>query len=178
MLSYEVEHGADALVRLAPQPATELLQEDRRTISWAQKEQGIHGRDIDAFVEQVDREHCPQFAARELLQCGASLFLRGFRGYSHRWQVGRIELVSHESSMGHRYAEAECPHCLRIGDSLERVGDDAPGQYMVTGDQIAQLLRVITAAAAPRDRSVVGSVGDSVVGKRNQAMLIDGVPQA
>ena len=52
----EVEHRAHRLARRAAQSPAELLQEQHRAVRGAQQQQrGDHG-DVDALVEQVDRE--------------------------------------------------------------------------------------------------------------------------
>jgi hypothetical protein len=57
VLPDEVEHRADALAFALPQAAAELLEEEQRAVGGPEHEERVHGRHVDALVEQVDREH-------------------------------------------------------------------------------------------------------------------------
>ena len=61
------------------QAAAELLQEQCRALGRAEHEHGVDGWDVDAFVEQVDREHNPDSAVGEIAQ-GAFAFGPGCLG--------------------------------------------------------------------------------------------------
>ena len=60
----EVEDGAERLARGLAQPSAELLEEQRRALGRAQHQDGVDGGHVDAFVEQVDREHDVALARR------------------------------------------------------------------------------------------------------------------
>ena len=64
----EVEHGADRLAGRLPQPASELLEEQRRALGRAQHQQRVDGRNVDALVEQVDGEDDADAPAGQVAQ--------------------------------------------------------------------------------------------------------------
>ena len=55
--SNEVQHGQAGLAVRPSQTATELLEKYQRTLSWAQKEDGVDLWNVHPFVEEVDAEH-------------------------------------------------------------------------------------------------------------------------
>src|SRR5690606_28414329 len=76
VLSDKVQHGANALAGLAPQPAPKLLQEYRGAVSRSQQQQGVDGRDVDAFIEQIHREDDTDLSCGECTQRLSPLFAR------------------------------------------------------------------------------------------------------
>src|SRR5690606_13474126 len=76
VLSDKVQHGANALAGLAPQPAPKLLQEYRGAVSRSKQQQGVDGRDADALSEPVHREDDADLSRGKSLQCLPSLFAR------------------------------------------------------------------------------------------------------
>ena len=64
----EVEHGADGLVRRHAQAAAELLQEQGGALGRSEHEDDVDRRDVDALVEQVDREDDLDAARGEVAQ--------------------------------------------------------------------------------------------------------------
>ena len=65
-LADEVEHRQDALALRPPQAATELLQEHGRALGRAQEQDRVDLGNVDAFVEDVDREDRSNLAAPKL----------------------------------------------------------------------------------------------------------------
>ncbi len=57
-----------AFPRARREPATELLQEERRALGRAQQQQRVDVRNVDAFVEQVDGEHDVDSSGVEVAQ--------------------------------------------------------------------------------------------------------------
>src|SRR4051794_12339542 len=66
--AHEVEDRARRFVPGLPQPAAELLEEEDGAFGRAQHEQRVHGRDVYALVEQVDREDHLNAASRQIGQ--------------------------------------------------------------------------------------------------------------
>jgi len=53
----KIEDSADRLVLSSSQAPAELLQKERRTLGRAQHEHDVHCGYVDAFIEQIHREH-------------------------------------------------------------------------------------------------------------------------
>jgi len=53
----KIEDSADRLVLSNSQAPAELLQKERRTLGRAQHEHDVHCGYVDAFIEQIHREH-------------------------------------------------------------------------------------------------------------------------
>jgi hypothetical protein len=58
----EVEDGEAVLPIAAPEAAAELLEEDRGALGRAEEEDGVDVGQVDALVEQVDREQAAELA--------------------------------------------------------------------------------------------------------------------
>ncbi len=56
VVAYEVEDGAGCLSLGAAQASAQLLEEEGWAVGGAEEEEGVHHRDVDAFVEEVDGE--------------------------------------------------------------------------------------------------------------------------
>src|SRR6266545_700223 len=56
LIADEVEHGKAWLVVVEPESTAELLEKHRRAVGGPQEQHGVDCRNIDTFVEQVDRE--------------------------------------------------------------------------------------------------------------------------
>src|SRR5690606_21511149 len=54
LLTDEVEDGERVLVGRTPQPAADLLDEDRGALGGAQQQERVHRGHVDALVEEVD----------------------------------------------------------------------------------------------------------------------------
>jgi hypothetical protein len=78
--SDEVEDRACALPGGLAETASELLQEERRTVRWTEEQEGVDVRDVDALVEKVDREDDAHLPIRKVVQRCAALFPTARRG--------------------------------------------------------------------------------------------------
>ena len=56
LLADEVHDGQHGLALGAAQPAPQLLEEDRGALCGAEQQDGVHLRQVQAFVEEVDGE--------------------------------------------------------------------------------------------------------------------------
>ena len=56
VVAYEVEDGAGCLSLGAAQASAQLLEEEGWAVGGAEEEEGVHHRDVDALVEEVDGE--------------------------------------------------------------------------------------------------------------------------
>src|SRR5690606_34978195 len=100
------------------EPAAELLQKYRHALCWAQQQDRIDLRDVDAFVEYVDREdHVdpagPQIGDRGTARLSARIAEHG----SSRHPRG-IEPLGHETRVLHAGTEAERSYPGKIDDLL------------------------------------------------------------
>ena len=78
VVAHEVEHRAHRFPWRPAQSSAELLQEQHRAVGGAQQQQRVDHGDIDALVEQVDREHrlhptIGQVAQRRLALVGGAV---------------------------------------------------------------------------------------------------------
>lgn len=94
-------------VAVAAQAATELLQEHRHRLGWAQEHHEIDARDVDPLIEQVDREQHSYVAASQPLDCLGSLRTVGARVNGERSDACLVELFCHEPRVFDRDAEPE-----------------------------------------------------------------------
>src|SRR3546814_7558811 len=79
--------------------------------------------------------------------------------------------------MRDRNAKAEGPHGFWIRNRSQLVVDDSSCQYVVAGDEFAEFPRLVFAPPAPADVPIVGPIGDYVISKSHQPMLLNCVPQ-
>jgi hypothetical protein len=56
----EIEDRAHSLVCLPPKTAAKLLDEKGGTFGGPEKQEGVHSRDIDAFIKKVHRKYDTQ----------------------------------------------------------------------------------------------------------------------
>ena len=103
----EVQHRAERLALRLAQPATELLEEQRRTLGRSQHQDGVDGRHVDALVEQVDREHDLHVAGRELPQRRLPLGPRTVAPDRDGTDPVLVEVSGHELGVLDAHAEAE-----------------------------------------------------------------------
>ena len=79
MMTNEVEHRAERLPGKPTQASAKLLEEQRRAIGGAKQQQRVDGRDVDALVEEVDREERVDASGREVCQRSRLARCRGCR---------------------------------------------------------------------------------------------------
>ena len=106
VVAHEVEDRAQRLARRPAQSSAELLQEEHRAVGGAQQQQRVDHGDVDALVEQVDREHhlhppVGQVAQRRLALVGGAVGPHRHRGDPH--------LVEHPGQPGRWAALTQNP---------------------------------------------------------------------
>ena len=77
MRADEVEDGAGALPGGLAQASPELLEEERRAVGWAEEQKRVDVRNVDALVEEIDREDDAHLPVVEVAQRGPSLVSDG-----------------------------------------------------------------------------------------------------
>jgi hypothetical protein len=172
----EVEHRAERLVLRFPEPSAELLQEEGRALGRPQHEHGVDVRDVDTFVEQVDREHGSHAPLREIAQGSFSLGPRAVAPDRDRLDSVATEVLGHESCVLDAHAEAETAHRRwlgMVGDLL----DDEPGPGVGAGVCVAESFYVVALATTPGDLAEVEPVVDAEVEERCEVLLVDGIPE-
>lgn len=174
----EVEHGAERLAVGPAQTPAELLEEQRRALGGPQHQHRVDGGHVDTLVEQVDREHRPHPARRQVGQRLAPLELRGLAGDRHRLDAVMPEPLGHVAGVGHAHTEPQAPHRVGIVGVAHQLVDHRAGPGIGARVQRAQRLDVIALPSPPRDVGQVEPVVDPEVGERHQPVLVDGVPQA
>ncbi len=178
MRADEVEDGARALPGRLPQPSPELLEEQRRTVGRAEKEERVDGRDVHALVEQVDREDRPYGAVGQVAERSPALVGTARCRECHGREAELAEAFGHEMSVTDADAVAERPHRRRIGDLPPDLLDHQTRPRVVGSEDVLERSDVVSLSAAPRDPSQVEPVVDSEVRKGCEVLLVDRVPQA
>ena len=172
----EVQDGADRLAWCLAEPATELLQEQRGALGWPQHDHRVDRGNVDAFVEQIDREHNADASLCQIPEGGLPLRTRAVAPDGDGRDAVAIEVMGHEAGVLDAHAEAEGAHrrglCV-LGDLL----DDEAGPRVGTGVGVAERVDVVAAAPAPWNLAQVEAVVNSEVEKRRQVLLVDRLPK-
>src|SRR3954467_15771174 len=113
MLADEVENQASLLLRVQPQPATELLKEQRRARSRAKQKHRVDEREIDALVVKVAGEEHVHFAGFERARGARPVFIGALAMHRGRGDAQLTELASHEVRVRDGYAESERAHAAQ-----------------------------------------------------------------
>src|SRR5262245_47687938 len=114
MSAHEVKDSAECLALRAAQTTAKLLQKQRRTLGRTQHQHGVDGRDVDAFVEEVDREDNSDLAGGQSLQRSLTFSKRAVTPYRDGWNVVLIEVIRHELGVFDADAEPEGSHSARL----------------------------------------------------------------
>ncbi len=136
MVAYEVEDGAGCLSLGAAQASAQLLEEEGWAVGGAEEEEGVHHRDVDAFVEEVDGEDHVDLACGEVGQGGAAFVVWGVGPDGDGWDAGFVEDAGHESGVGDVHAEAEGAHGADVFHSLDESGDHLFRPGVVGGEEL------------------------------------------
>ena len=175
----EVEDRAHRLPRGTPQAASQLLEEEGRAVRGAQEEEGVDDGQVDALVEQVDREDDIHPACREIRQSGSALLVRAVGPDGNRADARLVEQPRHVARVLDAHAESERPHPTCVIDARgELRGGPVRAQASVAVSRFDRPCRVVSATPLPGDLAQVQAVVDAVVGERREAVLGDRVPEA
>lgn len=178
MLAYEVQHRADRLTSRLAQASTELLEKQRRALGWSKHQQCVDGRNINSLVEEVDGEQRLYATLSEVTQRSTSLIAGTVAPNRDALHASLLEAICHEASVPNADAEAQRSHVRRIAHLLSDLLDHAPSPRVVGGQNVGQLVDVITTAALPGHFSKVNAVVDTEVVERREVLLVDRVPDA
>ena len=96
-----------------PEPAPQLLEEQRRAFGRTQQQQRVDGRDVDALVEEVDGEDDAHAAVGEVAQRRPPLVRTARRRERDGRQAELGEALGHELRVADADAVAERPHRRR-----------------------------------------------------------------
>ena len=77
MLADEVQHRAERLPSKPTQASAKLLKEQRRAVGRTKQQQRVDGGNVDALVEQVDREQRVDAPRGQILQRGGPFTHQG-----------------------------------------------------------------------------------------------------
>ncbi len=176
MRANEVQDGAMTLVGCLPEAPAELLNEQRRTLRRPQHEHRVQHRDIDTFVEEIDREDHLHAASRQVAQRSFSIGSRAVTPHGYCRDAVSIEVLSHEACVLDAEAEPEAAHRTGVGEAVDLLHDEArPGVGTRVGG--TQGVGVVPASPPPRDLAEIEPVVDPVVHERREVLLVDGIPQ-
>jgi len=175
-VAHEVESGEYCLVLRPAEPAAKLLEEHRRRLGGTQEEDGVHVRQVDAFIEQVHREEDLQGAGLQSSQGSATLVLGGLAGDGLRGNPPLPEGGGHPVGMLDAHTEAEGAHRVDVGDLVLELPQDDPEPRIVGGVDRVQLGEIVS-APLPLDSTEVRVVGDPEVVERTQQFGLERVPQ-
>src|SRR5438876_5247246 len=106
----EVEHRADRFASKSTQPPPKLLQEKRRTICRAKQQQRVHGRYIDALIEEVDGEEHVDAPGGEICKRFRPLLVWAVCPHRDRGNSRLPKHARHEPRVLNAHAEAERSH--------------------------------------------------------------------
>ncbi len=177
MESDEVEHGAHGLPGMASQSSAELLEEQRGAVGRPQQEQRVHRGHVDAFVEEVDREHRAHPSIGEVSQPAAAFVGRCLGPDRDRLDPCLGEYASHEPGVRDADAEAEGAHPTQVIDPARELLQHAARPRIVAGQQLREAVDVVATTPTPRDLAQVEAVVDAVVQEGREALAIDRVPE-
>ncbi len=163
---------------MATKAAAELLQEQRGAVGRAEHQERVHGGDVDALVEQVDREDDVDTALGEVDECPASLGVGRVGPDGRRHDAGLMKRVRHEARVLDADAEAERAHPGGVVHAPRELLEDESGPGVAAGEEVGELLHVVAAAPPPGNVAQVEAIVDAVVGEGHEAMLVDGVPES
>ena len=134
-------------------------------------------RDVDAFVEQIDREDRLQLAAFEPLDRVVPELARTLAGDRFAREAGLREATCHEAGVLDGDAEAERPHPPRVSHAATHLREHELDPTVVAGIEPPELGEIV-AGAPPFDVGQVGAIVHPEVLKGRQQALLERFPQA
>ena len=131
---------------------------------------------VEAFVEEVDREQDVDVAVAQRGQCVAAIGRGGLGGHGQRGDTGFDETLSHVAGVLDADAESQGAHGRNVGHLVVKLLEHDAGAGVVAGVDVAQRCQVV-AATSPLHGLEVGSVVDAEVVERAQQVLLECFPQ-
>ena len=156
-----------SLLSTAAQAPAELLEEHDRRLGRAQHQHRVDLRNVEAFVEHVDRADDLQLTGAQPLHRADARRARGAAVHGNRRDPVATEELGREVGVGDRDAERDGATAALVAPDVESV----LGTFLRL-DGLSQH-RQVEPAAAPGDRRVVDVVGDPEVAKRAKVAALD-----
>ena len=173
----EIQNSQAVLAVAQAQSASELLEEDGQGFRGPQEKDGIHFRNVHAFIVQVYDENDPDLPFHKSVLRGMPLFVGGFSVQGDGGRAGTVEIVCHEMRVLDRDAESKGSDIIHIGSIADQAVSHmfrAPFRYS-SGDgvDVAQGSAVIP-AAAPFQAVQIHCVGDAEILERTEQLALNG----
>ena len=173
MMPDEVEHRADRLSHQSTQPSPKLLQEKRRAICRAKQQQRVHGRYVDALIEEVDGEEHIDAPSGEICERSGPLLVWAVCPHRDRGDSRFPKHPRHEPRVLNAHAEAERSHPAWIVNARHDLCEHMSGPGVIRGQKIREPLDVVPSTAPPWHLTQIKPVVDAVVHERREPLLID-----
>jgi hypothetical protein len=106
VLAHKVKDEAPAFSTVLSESAAELLKEQRRAVRRAEQQERVNVWEVDALVEEVDREEHVDLAAAQVVERSSPLIFRAVAPDGRGWHARVLEDASHEAGMLDVHAEA------------------------------------------------------------------------
>jgi hypothetical protein len=172
----EIEHGEAGFALMEAQATAELLEEDGQALRGAQEEEGIHFRDIDALIEDIDYEEVVEFLSPETLE--DDMAIPGIiRAQIIGFPTLVIKLSGHELRMLAGSAEAERINVMGIREVFFAVAKDIGYATMIFGVNTFQLFGLVS-ATTPAELRQIDIIADTKIVKRTKQAAVKGLGQA
>ncbi len=134
MEAYEIQDQTAGLTGSLSQATAELLQEESSTLGGPQQEERIDVREINTFVEKIDREDGLKAPLLEIQEGLTPLVTRRRCRHSPSIHTELAELLSHELCVGDADTEPKSTDRLKVARVLPDLVDDAPSLKVVGGE--------------------------------------------
>ena len=179
MLADEIEHQARLLPLVKPQPAAQLLKEERGARTWVAGEASCRRTEGRRLHCEIAREQDVHFASVERTRSTCPIFLRTLAVYRERSNAQLTKFASHEIGMRDAHAESERAHTRQIHRFQPDGGADLQpvrraGRCRCRGDPG---LRGV-GAATPAGISEVDTVVQVHNTRRGEQLSFERVPEA
>ena len=149
MMPDEVEHRADRLSHQSTQASPKLLQKKRRAIRRAKQQERVHGRYVDALIEEVDGEEHIDAPSGENVERSGPLFVRAVGPHCGRGDSRFAKHPCHEPRVLNAHAEAQSSHLAWTVNARHNLCEHVSGPDVIRGQEIREPLDVVTATAPP-----------------------------
>ncbi len=172
MIPDEIEDSQALLPFGEAEPPPELLEKDRETLGGAEEEDGVHLRDINAFVVEVDNEDEMDLPCNQTPLDSGTLFsgTSGMKAGSQN--TGLLKRCGHILRMLHGCTEPKPDDITDISGILLHGTDDPVNPLSVSGIDPGELSWVV-GSPPPCHRIKVHDIGDTKVVERSEQFPID-----
>ena len=176
-LADEVEHRQHPLSFRPPQSPPELLEKHGGALRRSEHEHGVHLRQVDPFVEEIDGEDGSKLPSSQSRK-RRSPYIPWRTAVERHCLVSEVgELAGHEVGMIDARAESKGPHPMRVRHVFLDGVADPQGPTVIAGEHVVQVARDISPALEAHRREV-RRVVDAEVVKRAEQALVERIPQS